>query len=282
MVYDAATGETLGAFGGPGSAPGRFRRPNGIVVLGELVFVVERDNRRVQVLRLPDGRPLGSFGEETLRRPYGIAHVQRAPGEWDIYVADAYTRWFGILPPEQDLGERVARFRVRVQGDSVRAELQQSFGATSGSGVLRQVESMQADPQHDRLLIADEAAVDVKVYTLGGEYTGRTLGADYLFYEPEGIALYSCGETEGYWIVTDQSLEVSYFHILDRESLEHLGVFRGEVTANTDGVALTQRRVGRWEDGVFYPVHDDRGVAAFAWEDVATALSLEKCGGPAA
>lgn len=281
IVYDAATGETLGSIGRAGGGPGEFRRPNGILVLGDLAFVVERDNRRIQVLRLPDAEPVGTFGESVLRSPYGITHVRHAEGDWDIYVTDAYARLFGrILPPDEELGERVKRFRVRLDGDTLRADLVSSFGATSGPGVLRQVESIHADPAHDRLLIADESRIDIKVYTLDGEYTGLTFGGDYLHYEPEGIALHACGRGQGYWIVTDQSLEVSYFHVLDRETLGRIGAFRGRVTANTDGVAITQRHIGEWEEGVFYPVHDDRAAAAFSWASIAEALDLRSCAEP--
>lgn len=277
VVYDAATGETLGAIGRAGSGPGELRRPNGVLVLGDLAFVVERDNRRVQVLRLPDAEPVGSFGEGVLRSPYGIAHVEHAPGDWDIYVTDAYTGLLWRLPPDRELGERVKRFRVRRSGDSLRAEHVSSFGDTSGSGVLRQVESIQADPSHDRLLIADENRIDVKVYTLDGRYAGYTLGGEYLLYEPEGIALYACGPDTGFWIVTDQELRASYFHILDRRSLRRIAAFRGRVTANTDGVALTQRQMGDRADGVFYAVHDDRAVAAFDWSDIADETDLPDC-----
>lgn len=276
VVYDATTGETLGRIGRAGSGPGEFLRPNGIVVVDSLAFVVERDNRRVQVISLPTGAPIGSFGEAALRSPYGIALVEYDRGEWEIYVTDAYTRFFGRIPPNDQLGERVKRFRVHLTADTLRAELMGSFGSTSGPGVLRQVESIYADPQRDRLLIADEASIDIKVYTLQGEYTGQTIGREYLHYEPEGIALYECGD-DGYWLVTDQSLTVSYFHVIDRGSLERLGVFQGRTTANTDGVALTQGRVGDWEEGVLFPVHDDRAVSAIPWSKIADALDLESC-----
>mgnify|MGYP006205472963 CR=1 FL=1 len=49
-----------------------------------------------------------------------------------------------------------------------------------------------------------------------GEYAGQTIGQEYLHYEPEGIALYECDD-DGYWLVTDQSLTASYFHILRRQ-----------------------------------------------------------------
>ena len=53
VVYDAETGERLRTVGGPGKGPLQFSRPNGIAVLGDVLFVVERDNHRVQALQLP-------------------------------------------------------------------------------------------------------------------------------------------------------------------------------------------------------------------------------------
>ena len=38
-AFDAATGEAVGTIGSPGSGVGEFRRPNGIAVLDDLVFV---------------------------------------------------------------------------------------------------------------------------------------------------------------------------------------------------------------------------------------------------
>src|SRR3546814_3545447 len=49
VVYDGATGETLRHVGRSGAGEGEFDRPNGVAVVDELLFVVERDNRRVQV-----------------------------------------------------------------------------------------------------------------------------------------------------------------------------------------------------------------------------------------
>jgi 3-phytase len=90
--------------------------------------------------------------------------------------------------------------------------------------------------------------------------------------------LYRCG-TEGYWILTDQGGTRSIFHVLDRRTFERLGSFAGEVTANTDGIWLTQGTVPGLGQGALVALHDDGGLGAFAWEDVAGALGLETgCG----
>src|SRR3546814_2462843 len=66
-VFDGESGEPLRTVGGPGVRPGEFSYPNGISVIDALLLVVERDNHRVQVLRLPDFLPLATFGEHDLR-----------------------------------------------------------------------------------------------------------------------------------------------------------------------------------------------------------------------
>jgi 3-phytase len=92
--------------------------------------------------------------------------------------------------------------------------------------------------------------------------------------DPEGIMLYQC-DPAGYWILTDQGATRSVFHLLDRNSFALIGSFAGEVTANTDGIWLDQREVPGIGQGILAALHDDRGVSAFAWEDIAQAFGLE-------
>ncbi|HET6616468.1 MAG TPA: phytase, partial [Gemmatimonadota bacterium] len=69
LVNDAATGEAIRRLGGTGSGPGQLDRPNGIAVVGNTLFVVERDNARLQAFSLPELASLGTFGQAELRRP---------------------------------------------------------------------------------------------------------------------------------------------------------------------------------------------------------------------
>src|SRR3546814_4990331 len=72
-----------------GAGEGEFDRPNGVAVVDELLFVVERDNRRVQVLRLPGFSHVASFGNDEFEKPYGI-WVNRTGNGYEVYVTDAY------------------------------------------------------------------------------------------------------------------------------------------------------------------------------------------------
>jgi 3-phytase len=279
VVNDAATGKELRRVGGSGKAPGRMERPNGVFVIDDLAMVVERDNHRVQVFRLPAFTPVGMFGEELLRKPYGIAaYPATEPNSYIVYVTDNYEMVEDSVPPDSLLGERVRQFRVSVQGGSLEAHPMGAFGDTSGPGVLKVVESIAVDVPNNRLLIAEEleTASHIKVYTLDGKFTGQILDSGLFPHQAEGIILYTCGDTAGYWLTTDQDMAVNTFHVFDRQTLVHIGSFQGEATLNTDGIALTQRGFADFPSGAFYAVHNDGNVAAFSWDAIADALKLRK------
>ncbi|WP_257388376.1 phytase, partial [Tahibacter caeni] len=284
LRYDGDSGAAAGVIGGAGAAAGRFARPNGIFVVDDLVFVVERDNRRVQVLHAGDFAPLGSFGEHELQQPYGIWLRAVAAGRYDVLVSDAYMAGKDAdgedrVPPPAELDRRVRRYAVDVAGGKVAATLQANIGDTGEAGAIRIPESLWGDPAHDRLLIAEEdtaTGTALRDYDLAGRYRGRTLGLGLFKAQAEGIALWRCADGSGYWIATDQFKDRSLFHVFDRATLAHLGAFAGDTVANTDGVWLHQAGTPRFPDGVFYAVHDDQGVGAFDWRDVASALKLRR------
>ena len=283
VVNDAATGKELRRVGGPGTGPGKMERPNGIFVIDDLAMVVERDNHRVQVFQLPSFKSIGIFGDTLLKKPYGIAaYPAPDPAGYIVYVTDNYEMPDESVPPDSMLGQRVRQFRLTRAGGRITAEPVTAFGATSGAGVLKVVESIAADVPNNRLLVAEEleTASHIKVYSLDGRFTGEIIDSGLFPHQAEGIILYACGDTSGYWVTTDQGMAVNTFHVFDRQSLSHLGSFRGAQTLNTDGIALTQRGFADFPNGAFYAVHNDGNVAAFSWSQIADALGLRKDCGP--
>ena len=279
VVNDAATGKELRRVGGSGTTLGKLERPNGIFVIDDLAMVVERDNRRVQVFRMPAFTPVGMFGDSLLKNPYGIAAYPAAEaGRYIVYVTDNYEMADESVPPDSMLGERVRQFRVAVGPRSLKAEPLAAFGDTSGPGVLKVVESIAADVPNNRLLIAEEleTASHIKVYTLEGKFTGQAMDSGLFPNQAEGILLYACGDKAGYWVATDQGMGANTFHVFDRQSLAHVGSFQGAATLNTDGIALTQRGFADFPSGAFYAMHNDGNVAAFSWAAIADALKLRK------
>ncbi|KFN48891.1 phytase [Arenimonas composti] len=279
VVYDGDDGALLRTVGGPGTAPGRFDRPNGIAVFADLVFVVERDNHRVQVLALPDFAPLAVFGERELKSPYGLWLHELAPGTLEVLVTDSFMADFRTetLPPMRQLAERVKRYHVRLDGAAPQARLVQRFGDTTEKGALRMVESIAGDPPHDRLLIAEEdvrVGTTLREYRMDGRYSGHDVPRDHFQAQAEGVALWACPDGSGYWIATDQFADRTVFRVFERRDLRLVGSFAGDHAAMTDGIWLQAAGTRAFPEGVLYAAHNDEGVAAFAWRDIAAALSL--------
>lgn len=284
VVYDGATGATLRSVGARGEGEGQFMRPNGIAVVDDLLFVVERDNHRVQVLNLPDFSHALTFTTEDLIKPYGL-WINKAGAGYEVYVTDAYMagedeQGEDILPPFAELDKRVKRYAVERSDVGLSAKLIGSFGDASEAGALRVVESIWGDPANNRLLIAEEDetyANELKVYDLDGKFAGRTVGRDVFHAQSEGIMLKACVDGSGWWITTEQGKGRTVFHLFDRNSLEHAGAVTGKAVANTDGIWLHDAATQRFPQGALYAVHDDQGMVAFDWRDVSTALSLPTC-----
>jgi 3-phytase len=278
LVYDGDSGALLRRVAGSGSGAGQLERPNGIFVHADLALVVERDNRRVQVFSLPGFEPLGSFGQTELQKPYGLWLRPLASG-LEVTVSDAY-----MDPQDEDrvpalaqLDQRYKRYTLTRSTGGIEVSYAGSFGATDPAGAIRVPESLWGDVHHQRMLLAEEdvpTGTRLRVYDLAGRYAGRDLGADLFRAQAEGIALWACADGSGYWIATDQYKDRSVFHLFDRVDLRHLGAFAGQTTSNTDGVWLQQGPTRNFPAGVFYAIHDDQGLAAFDWRDIAGALNL--------
>lgn len=279
-VFDAVNGAMIRRIGGQGAELGQFDRPNGVSVIDDLMLVVERDNRRVQVLSIPEFQPLASFGESELVKPYGLYVEPLAHGEYHVYVTDSYESAAEDIPADQDLNLRVRRYLLEVEGATADGELDHTFGDTTGDGRLYVVESIFGDKVHNHMLVADELEDDahgrqVKVYDYEGNFTGKTFGQGIFQFQVEGIALYQTSETSGYWFVTDQGKINNYYHIFDRESFKHLGTLEGERTLNTDGIWISQTPMPRFPYGALYTCDNDKAISAFDLAEVFQALSLK-------
>lgn len=280
-VYDADNGTRLRSIGGPGTGPLQFDRPNGVAIHGDLLFVTERDNHRVQVLRLPDFAHVAMIGETALQVPYGLWLRETRPDVLELFVTDSFMADFStrLLPPMDQLDQRIKRFEVQIEADgTLQSRALGAFGDTGEAGALRMVESIAGDSVHDRLLIADEdlrVGSTLREYSLDGRYRGRSLPTFRA--DAEGIALWACDADEGYWIAVDQ-VRPTVFRVFDRRSLQPLKTFSGQVVANTDGQALHAVGTPRFPAGALFALHDDRAIAAFDLRDIARALGLsERC-----
>lgn len=285
IVYDGDSGRRLRSVGGPGNRPGQLNRPNGIATVDDkYLFVVERDNHRVQMFALPDFQPLLAFADADLVQPYGLWVRKRGDG-YEVIVSDNYmagedANGDDIVPPLAELDKRFRRYEVRRQDGKWAAAAAGHFGDTSEAGAIRVTESLFGDEANGRLLIAEEdipTGTRLREYTLDGKYAGRDVGAGNYKAQAEGIALMRCRDGGGWWVASDQFDDLTVFHLFDRKTLAHAGSFVGNVTGLTDGVWLDERGDARFPQGAFYASHLDKAVSAFDWRDIAAAFELPAC-----
>jgi 3-phytase len=285
VVFDGDGGARLRTVGGPGKAPGRLGRPNGISIVDDrYAFVVERDNRRVQMFELPGFRPLATFGESELQKPYGL-WVRARKDAYEVIVSDAYmagedANGDDIVPPLERLDHRFRRYLVRRTPAGWQGALAGSFGDTGEAGAVRTPESVFGDEANDRLLIAEEdvaTGTRLREYTLAGKYAGRDVGAGVYRAQAEGIALMRCGDGTGWWVASDQFDDRTVFHVFERNTLRHAGSFVGDVTGLTDGVWIEERGDARFPEGALFASNLDVSLSAFDWRDIRKALKLGPC-----
>lgn len=263
IVDDAVSGKNIMRIGSKGTGLGKFKRPNGIAVIDSFLFVVERDNHRVQVLTLPSFRSIGTFGDSLLLKPYGI-FVSKEETGYNVFITDNYEFAKDIIPPDSLLGKRVHKYFVNVSNNSLKVKLLRYFGETKGTGVLRIVESIYGDTQKNIVLIAEEdtSRSEIKIYDMEGRFLDSTFGKGVFKGQIEGIALYEENDN-GFWIITDQSHYENIFHIFERTTFRHLCAFKGAETTNTDGIWLTKQSFGNFVEGALFAVHNDGNVSAF-------------------
>ena len=163
--------------------------------------------------------------------------------------------------------------------DSLEYSWTKAFGDTSGEGVLNIVESIHGDPAYNHLMIGDEEisaeGQAIKRYTADGTFTGYVIGRGIFKNQPEGIALWETSERSGYWIFTDQGMDLNQYLFFDRESLEYRGAITGTVTSNTDGIWLDPTSSSRFPRGALYAIHNDGNATAFSLAEIAAALGLD-------
>lgn len=129
VLFDADSGELLREVGALGERAGSFREPLAVAVGGDLAFVVERGNARVQVLRLPGLATVGFLGEGELRRPAVVA-VEPAGEGWTVWVGEEEVQG----PPAPDpTRATVHRFEIAADG-SVLGGLRVELGLGGSHG----------------------------------------------------------------------------------------------------------------------------------------------------
>ena len=175
-VYDQKGAEkiTIGSYGG------QFSAAIGVAIKGDVLYVAENTNHRVQKMTL-DGKFISNFGRNgsgdgELKHPWGCA----VSGDGKVYVTDAGNKRVQVFNPDGAFSQSVGGFPS-----------------------IRDV----AIDTEGNLHIAMESAQSIKVTTPGGELV-REYGGGQL-QNPRGVAV----DEDGYCLVGDRNGKA--LHIFD-------------------------------------------------------------------
>ena len=225
--------------------------PNGVTVIDDkFVLVTERDNKQVAVFN-SSLEYLGSFGNNELRSPYGIAFYKVDDNFYKVFVTDSYE----FNNPRND---RILSWDFKIDNETFRTENSNVFG----NPTLYQVESIFIDKENKVMLVAEEMKEHHKIIALDLD-TGKVIIEDIGQFDrgndPEGIALVKTSKDEGYWICTEQSKDDNRFHLFDRKTLEFKKTLYLDEVSYTDGITTAYMH-GKW---YLYAVDNDMRIVSY-------------------
>ena len=157
------TVEPLACLRGPGTEPGELRRPQGVAVgRGNLLYIADTGNSRVQVIDIESGQVVGLWSDQQLLRYPADLATDRAGR---VYVADLgqysrrYDRWrYGALHRFRADGRLDRQFADTIAHQRVRLRNPVAVAIARGSG------------QREQLLVLEARPRRVLVYDLKGRY----------------------------------------------------------------------------------------------------------------
>jgi DNA-binding beta-propeller fold protein YncE len=214
-----------GAFLSVGTATGQFNWPQGIVVSGSIVYIVDSNNGRIQRLDLDTHdflEPFGGLGKKSglFLRPRGICVF-----EDELFIADTRNHRIQVFSKQGvvkrvfgELGDADDQFRIPTsctvspQGEvfvvdskhalikvfDLEGRFRRKFGGLSSSrqepGLLNMPTGISLDGKRNIVWITDTGNSRIQAFESSGRFLQLVETAGSAFKTPQGIALLDSGE----------------------------------------------------------------------------------------
>jgi len=213
LGFNKDTGKLKYKIGGKGNDYDEFNRPNGILVLGDYLFVVERDNKRCQIINMNNKKSIAFFGLTKFKKPYGITGIM-FKSQYIIFITDNELK-------------TIFKYNIKINKNTNKIKKIKSYIYMELSGT--DLESILLDHENKKLLVADEKYNKIRIFDYNSvlihEITNIFKG------EPEGIAM-----TDKEYIFTDQLDDTTYFHVYNKKTMQYLYSYNNSLVSNTDGI----------------------------------------------
>lgn len=247
--------------------------PNGLDVDQDkkLLLVGDAEKKVVEIRSLPDFSVLSTVGQDVLESGETNLDTLTFPdGSKHMYVSE---------------NRKISVFNLKT-------------GAFifSFSPNVKSIEEVLADSYHQIIYVPEEKGFKSETHPGGAIMAYHPDGKEYLKNgsnvfgqglftgDEEGIALYTCRGSDGkddgrgFILVANQASAVlNSLELFDRVTWEHLGSLILEGVSGTDGIAVTERPLPNYPQGILAVSNADKNVALISWEKIASITNM-KCG----
>ena len=211
LCFSKDDGNLSHTIGSKGFDHDKLNRPNGIKVINDYLFIVERDNNRCQIINMKTKEAISFFGFKNLKKPYGIDGLFYN-GQYIIFITDEKL-------------ETVFKYNILIKDDEIKKISSNIFLELSGA----KLESILLDENNNRLLVADEKKKKIRIFSLNGILINEI--SNIFEGDPEGMI-----KTNDSYIFTDQNEDVSYFHVFDIKNMKYKCTYYNNLIRNSDGL----------------------------------------------
>ena len=160
-TYDIMSGKELKVINANGEDKGQINAPTDIAIADNLVFVLEKGNKRVQVFELPELTSLGFFSEDILNDPSSIAIYRIELGAFYVYVSDS----------DSHKGREtnyIRKINVARAVNTMNSMYQMTFGYSPQSGYLGAIKDISVDQKSKKVIVTAGDSSSKTAFTLEG------------------------------------------------------------------------------------------------------------------
>ena len=207
--YDKVTGKLKFEIGDKGYDYDKLKRPSGITVINDYLFVIERDNNRCQVFNLNNKKSIAFFGFKKLKKPYGISGFF-SKNQYVIFISD------------NEL-DTVFKFNLTIDSNEIKKINSSIFIELPGSSL----ESLYIDDKRSKILVTEGSRKKIKVFNYD----------KILEYEIDNISnIKGISMSENSYILADQKDDTAYFHMYDTDAIKYKFSLNSHLIKNINSV----------------------------------------------
>ena len=242
FILNALTGKYIKSLGSPGDKVGQFDLPKDILIYENYIFVLEKNNHRIQIFTLPDLKFISFIGEVELTNPTCLESVKLRKDKKN----------FCCLLVGDNLDNKPSRnkcyFKFIFELNEVNIyDLEIKRNEPKNNSKLGYIESIKYDGLNDNLYIIDKLSKDIKIFNFNDEFK-FTIFKNFFKGDPSQIQ-----QINGYTIVGDFSRLENFFHIFDN-NFKYINSFVSDFTLKNNCFCIINHN----NNNIIYSNDEDR------------------------